>query len=370
VGRPTEVEFVTDDGELVGAEDDVIELGRERPPRWAVLLGCAAVVAGFVTLAATKSHTEPREPVHRPEAVATTTYAPFRYPGAPLQLGGQPNAVQAVIFGDRLYVLRATEVLVVAVPGGRVLARVALPWPNVIFGGAAAQLLLDPDVARLWVVGTGRSESPVLELDAATLRQRRALVEPTVVFAAAALGGHLYLATPAGLADLVPGALHTQALPAISPTIASVAVDRSRNRVLALTTPAPASILAVRDGKVTAARRIGSLVNGNIVVADRQVWLSGTGRYGALLIRLDPVTFEPLRADPVQHLGVAMLNGGARVLWVSAASDGLWCVDPVTGDTLARWPSAVAPVTSRVGEAYVIERGTVRRLALPAGCAG
>jgi hypothetical protein len=370
MGNPTEVEFVTDDGELIGAEDDVIELGRERPPRWAVVLGCAAVVAGFVTLAATKPHTGPSEPAPRPEAVSTTTYAPFRYPGAPLELGSPPNAVEAVIFGNRLYVLRPTEVLVVAVPGGRVLARAGLPWPNVNFGGAPAQLLLDPDVARLWVVGTGSSESPVLEFDAATLRQRRALVEPTVVFAAAALGGHLYLATPSGLADLLPGALHTQALSAISPAIASMTVDPSRNRVLVLTTPAPASVLAVRDGKVTAARRIGSLVNGNIVVADRQVWLSGAGRYGAVLIRLDPVTLEPVRADPVHHLGVATLNGGARVLWVSAAHDGLWCVDPVTGDTLARWPSALAPVTSRVGEAYVIERGTVRRLALPDGCAG
>jgi hypothetical protein len=370
VDRPTEVEFVTDDGELIGADDDVIELGRERPPRWAVVLGCAAVAAGFVTLAATKSHTRPSEPAPRPEAVTTATHAPFRFPGAPLQLGGQPNALQAVIFGNRLYVLRPTEVLVVGVPGGRVLARAALPWPNVILGGAAAQLLLDPDVARLWVVGTGSSESPVLELDAATLRQRRALVEPTVVFGAAALDGHLYLATPYGLADLVPGALHTQTLSAISPAIASVTVDPTRNRLLALTAPAPASVLAVRDGKVIAARRIGSLVNGNVVVSNRQIWLSGTGRYGALLIRLDPATLAPVRADAVQHVGVATLSGGARVLWVSAASDGLWCVDPVTGDTLARWPSATAPVTSRVGDAYVIERGTVRRLALPAGCAG
>jgi hypothetical protein len=366
-----EVEFLTAGGDVIGVDDDLVEMGGRQAPRWAVVLGAVAVAAAFVTLAAIKS---PPAPVVVPtDAAQTAAAVPFRYPGSPLVLGGRPDAVDLVIAGDRLYVLRPAAVSVVRLPGGRVVGSAPLTGGDAVPDGAAARLLADWDAARLWVVVPGGASSTIEEFDAVALRPTGRLVLPRAVSDAVAWGGHLYLATPAGLVDVGPAATRPHLVPGVSGPVLAVSADPRRHRLLVLAGGGRASIAAVlpdRRGGPVVERDAGELTDGRIVVVDQEIWLSGNSPAGAVLTRLEPATLAPIQSSEVRRYGSVEVAAGERVIWVSTGDGGLWCVQPGTGAVVARWPSASAPVASRYGDAYVIDRGVVRRLALPPECAG
>lgn len=79
---------------------------------------------------------------------------------------------------------------------------------------SSARLLLDPSDGRLWVIERGVRPARLLEFDAATLRPTRDVTVDVAIRDAAVMYGHLYLASSAGLDDLVLGALAWRPAPA------------------------------------------------------------------------------------------------------------------------------------------------------------
>jgi hypothetical protein len=90
-----------------------------------------------------------------------------------------------------------------------------------------------------------------------------------------------------------------------------------------------------------------------------------------VLVRLDPTTLGPIGTTmAARGGGGATVTAGERDIWVDTGGPGLWCVDADSGAILAQWPSASAPVSSRLGDAYVVVHGTVHSILLPESCNG
>jgi hypothetical protein len=359
------VEFLTDAGDVLGADDDVVELGRAQLPRWAVVVGCAAALLGFFALAALKAP----HPTTAAE-VAAPTSVPVRQLGPTLPLGAGSDAVDVLVSGDRLYVLRSEELVVVGLPADRVIR--SMPLADAIPQHESARLVIDEQSHRIWVFVEGVTSAPLLEFDATTLRSMRRLAASAAIYDAAAMDGHLYLATSAGLADVAPGAVDPVIVAALRMPIGSVAAYPAQHQILVISAASPAAVVAVSGGRVVAQHVLEGLVNGSLAVIDKAIWAGGFGTYGALLARLEPATLAAVRTSPVAaEMHGAIVAAGERSLWVvSTRGAGLWCLDPVGGEKRAFWPEASSPVASRSGVAYVVDRGRVRRLALPEGCAG
>jgi hypothetical protein len=361
------IEFLTEEGTVLNTEDDVIEFGRSQLPRWAIFIGCAAAAVGFFALAALKS------PHH--DAVSAETSVPSSAPGGQLgpalDLGEGATILDVLVSGDRLYILQPDKLQVVQGPRDRVIDSIGLVDEDVVPDGVGAQLVIDKPNARLWIVVQGVAPARLLEFDAATLRPGRRVMSPAAISAVTSMDGHLYLAGEAGMADLAHDATEPVPVPAVRGALSSVEADPARHRLLVLGASSSGTVSAVGDGRVTAQHDFGQLSKGRIAVVADQIWVGGYGPYGARLARLQPDTLAPVQISPVAAKIVgAVVTEGVNIVWVSTGGLGLWCIDPVSGLSLAVWPSGSSPVASRTGAAYVVDSETVRRLVLPKECAG
>lgn len=381
-----EVEFFTDDASVAGSDEDAVDFGTRPVPRWA-LVACVLVAVAFVTTVVTRSHptattAQPKQsspPVAAPHSVAIVGEL-----GPALQLGGSAaDALDTVLHGDLLYVLRPTGVAVVNLTTRRV-DTLPLTGEIPVAEQSSARLLLDPDADRLWVLDVGVRATHLVEFNATRMLWIRQLTVYLAVRDEAAMDGHLYLATSTGLADLAPGATQTVALPGAYGAVSAVAADPARDRILALDVSTPYTVVVVSRRGVATRRTFGFLVKGSIAVVRDAIWVGGydgraLGGYHAVVARLDPTTLAPVQTSAVAlQVDRLVVSAGARDIWVSTSGPGLWCVDASTGNVLENWPSTAAPVTSEVGwgpvnsrvsSAYVIEAGAVRPLVLT-GCAG
>lgn len=364
---PMDVEFLAEDGSVLLAEDDVVEFGGRRVPRWVVVVACALAAIALVSVVVGRS-----PPKHAAVAGISNTnpVASGRFHAALRLDGDHPNALDVLLDGSRLYVLQPTRISRIDLPSKHVADSVGLADGTASAVRSSARLLLDASAGRLWVVEPGPRPARLLEFDAATLRPTRDLTVDVAIQDAAVMYGHLYLASSGGLDDLVPGALAPMRLGAVHGSVSAVAADPARRRVLVLDDSSPVAISVMSAGRVTARRIFGKLNQGSIAVVGDDIWVAGSGDYGAVMARLDPGTLAPLQTSPVALEAKALaVSSGARDLWVSASGAGLWCLDARSGTVLVQWPSARAPVTSRTGAAYVVTKGSVVPLALD-GCAG
>jgi hypothetical protein len=363
MGAPGEVEFFVDGGaSLPALDEDSVDFGQGQVPRWAVVIVALLVAAVVAALAA--------QPQHKPAAAAPTP--------EPVISIVSPSSTSGL--GIPIPIDQATPVIDLAVsvplfllqPGHLYKITDATAFGVSLNGsgftrlGTSARLVLDAAANRVWVVEAPGGE--IIEFDARNLHRLRTMHSQDSIRDAAALRGHLYLATSSGLADVAPGASEPRILPGLSGFVASVAADPKRGRLLALVLGNGASIRQVTvAGTVSSAPGPAPVpVGGGMlrVTTDGTIWLGGFGSAidGAVLARLDPKTLKPVLGSPVaRRLGGSswIEAAGDHDIWIRSGGDGdgLWCVDGRTGGILQYWPRVQGAVTSRDGAAFVLMEG-------------
>ncbi|MFN2518472.1 MAG: hypothetical protein ABR604_05410 [Jatrophihabitantaceae bacterium] len=364
-----EVEFFTDDCTLFATDQETMDFGPRTTPRGARALAVVAVIAVASTLATKpparhSGSAKPSLPTSAPPAVG-------RIGPALRWVGGAADALDAVIHRAKLYVLRAGSISVVNVATRRVESTMQLVGNYSVAYQSVARLLFDADADRLWVVAKGEHSARLIEIEAARMVPVRGVTVRFAVQDAAAMGGHLYLATSAGLADLAPGAADSAVLPGVAGAVSAVAADPRRHRILALDTSTPGAVVVVSHGQAAARRIFGNLFQGTIAVVGDEIWVGGSASGSrAIIARLDPVTLAAVQTSSVAlRVTRVIVSPGAHSVWVSTGGRGLWCVDADNGDILEQWPSAAAPVTSEPGVAYTVDAGSIVPL-IEQGCTG
>ncbi|MEP7019373.1 MAG: hypothetical protein ABI808_01885 [Pseudonocardiales bacterium] len=387
-----DVEFFADDGSVVGSDEEAVEVGTRPVPRWALVMIGTLVATAVVGILATRPQPKAATADPKPSVPRVVTTP---HPEAIEQVGQVGQAVQvdgavvsdardAVVHRGRLYIMRFAAVAAVDLATNRV-ESVSLSGPFALAAGSSARLLLDPDADRLWVLAMGARPAELLEISASRMLPIRRLSLPLGVHDAAAMDGHVYLATSTGLADLPPGAAHAVTLRGGGGSVSAVAADPVRHRVLALDISPPyADIMVSAGGKVSRRSLGGNLIKASITVAGDAIWVGGYGGdprsgYHAIVAALDPITLTPVATSAVAlKVERVIVSRGTHDIWIGTDGPGLWCIDPYSGDVLQHWPYATAPVTSQVGRgpvqsraasAYAVYAGRLVSLVL-SGCAG
>lgn len=373
-----EVEFLPDDG---GPEHgwDVLEPRRRRKlPRWVWLIAAALVVALAVSL--TLSHQRSGHPVAVPSRSSSpspsASISSESGLGSRLPFISNTPALDVVMSGRTTWVLQSGRITVLDDLSSRRAAgsfTADLSHPN-----SQPVLLLDPAGAALWVVLEGSAPGRVIEFDAFTLRQRRALTLNTID-SAAALGGQLYIASGPRLIDIAPGAApRVVAIPRTSGLV-GVAADPTRGRLLLYDGGDPTHLWTYRPGgTLFATSRPLQFGKGSIAVAAGQIWVGGFGATSAVLLHLRAASNSPDDLTPVDTSpltgglgpGALIVASGQHVFWVrsGAGGDDLWCVDAATGHAVQHW-NIDGPVASASGASVVAASSGVFALRLGA-CAG
>ncbi len=275
------VEFDAAHRDASATGDDVIEFGRGRLPRWAValgvVLGVAAVILGLVVV---RSPGGPRAVVTERGPVPTPAPAPGTGLGARLPLPNEAS-LDVVVAGSSTWVLQP-DYLSVIVAGAR--RSVSVSGAGLSAADAAGALLLDASVGRLWLVVTGVSPCHLIEYDAASLQRLRDVSWPPSVSSAAVLGGHVYLATGSGVADLAPGAAAPQLIADSGPGAGGdvvIATDPSRARLLVIEPGYPDYPSLIRQYRASTGMSPTAVPlpfqAWSLVVADGTIWVYGIG---------------------------------------------------------------------------------------------
>lgn len=385
MARLDDVEFFADDDIAVTSDDDAVEIGTRRIPRWANAVGGALVAAIFIGIVATSPHPKERAEQSAPVVVSTADPDVTGRVGPVLHLDGPTDARAMVVHRDHLFVLRKGGVSVIALASNRatwmpLIGRYSLP------ANGSTRLLFDADADRLWVVAMGARTAQLVEFNASRMVAVRRVDVDLAVLDAAAMRGHVYLGTSTGLADLAPGAAGAVILRGTRGVMRAVAADPARDRVLAIDASPPYADIVVVSSNGTAVRRSfgGNLIKASIAVVGDAIWVGGYGGDSlggrhAIVARLNPTTLVPVATSAVA-LTVArvIVSGGTNDIWISTDGAGLWCIDPTTGEVLQHWLTATGPVVSeaahgpvqsRAGSAYAFEAGRLVTLVLT-GCTG
>lgn len=353
--------------EELPAPKDLRGLGGLRRSRlgWAVLgLAVAMLVAVTVVRVTAGGRSE------RPVALAQTPAALPSPTGSQSQTLALPqNQLLAMAAtGNGLYVLSTNPPqLTLREPHGAV-RQVRAPR-------SGFAVLDDPGKHLVWVLGRRENFGSATAYDSRSLTRRGRVLVPSLVNAAAAFRGRLWLASdagvyvvsgPTGRPTLVPGSYrYTYA----------VAADPSRNRVLAVTTGSPGQTYGInvtnlyvgRDDLVPTSRS-------SLAVVDGMAWVGGYGaaRHIRLINGLDRQ--PPLAVERKVNSGVVIWPG-QHVLWMTFGG-GVSCLDPRTGAELASWTEITGPVTSANGVVYAagptgfLAATSVVRKRLPPRCPG
>jgi hypothetical protein len=382
MARVDDVEIFADDGNAVGSDEDAVEFGGRKVPRWANVAGGALVAAIFIGIVATSPQPKPATPgpgQTAPDVVSTADPSTVGQFGPVLHLDGAADVRDAVVHRNQLFVLRSGGVSVVELAAKRV-TWMPLTGAYSVSAKVPTRMLFDADADRLWVVAMGAKAAQLVEFNASrTLTIRRVTLQ-LAVRDAAAMDGHVYLATSTGLADLAPGAAHAAALPGVDGAVSAIAADPAQERIVTLNSVGSDTVVvAVRTHGAVSRRTFGHLVNGSIAIVGDAIWVAGYDGRHSVVTRLDPTSLEGVQTSAVAPRGDRIvISPGTDDLWVSGAGPGLWCIAADTGNVHQHWPSAKAPVTSqrghgpvqsRAGSAYVIDAGQLVSLDL-AGCAG
>lgn len=406
MGGPDVVEFLSDDGPAFATDDEVVEIGTRRVSRPVlVLAGLAVSAVAVAALVAGRAHSSATHSASSPSGSSTVPSVPLPVVPAQSPAVGPPVAVPflprsgsdpvlpgsgpieaAVASGNRLYILQPGQLSLILPHGSLV---ISFDGPDQAGSGDTVQMIADG--ARLWVVTTNSATAQLIEYDANTLAELRRVAWPHPIATAAALHGHLYFSTTAGVAELAPSAARAALVPALRGYTDSMAADPRRSRLLLLDSSARAHVRAYLPGT-------GLLpVSGDVpfgkgqlaVTADGAIWAAGFGDQaagaigaggfgvqgdGAVLVPLDPRTLAPQHASPVsRQLGpgaILAAAGTADILVRSGAGgDALWCIDGDSGQQLQYWPYAAGSVTAVHGAAYVVSTEGARPLNLDT-CAG
>jgi outer membrane protein assembly factor BamB len=364
MARPDDVELLTDvalrtDGSAAPEPDDVIELGPRRAPRWVMGAVCALVLVGIVG-AVTARHASTRVASSAATALSPSL-PPVTLPAVDSELGDvlpldSKPVLDVAVSLNRTWILQSGQL--VGVPGYHRAGVRGVDFTDVM---GAVRLVLDPQADRMWLVVLQTPHGAVVEFDLA-LHRLRTTWSGAAISAAAALDGHLYLATAEGIADVAPGAREPVALPAIAGDVTDLAADRTRSRIvgLALGGLQGARVLQFTPGsRPILARRALPFAKGELAVTgDGAIWAGGYGATGAVLVRLDPASLQVTAYSEVATElgpGAQLVAAGDGAVWVRSGAGGnaLYCIDGRTGGSQQVWSSAPGAVASAAGVAYL-----------------
>jgi hypothetical protein len=354
-----------------------------RARRGVIALLCLVVAALVAVVLVNRDHAAPRRGAAPTSAGITATGSvPSTTPtvadgalGAALDVGSTDlNVLDAVASGSHLYLLlnsfRVDSVLVRALDltTDRASWSVnvgAVPFTALPF----LHLVADPSGARLWVVSEGSEPAPIRVIDTARPARGPDVAVPATIYNTAVLGGHLYLATSAGVLDVAPGASHAAALNGRTDLVTAIAADPARGRLLALDATSPVHVLAVTPGAgVRAAATLPSVGVSSIAVVAGSIWLGGYSDTGSVVVRLAPDSLTPVDVSPVSGLagpGTRVVAGQTDLFvtsGVAPAAQG-WCVDGRSGSVLTAWTGLAGAPSSAGGRVYVLTDSGVRAAA-------
>lgn len=376
------VEFLPGDGALAAAQDDVVELRPRRVPRWVLVLSGLLVVVAIAGAVVTHRHGS-KPATARPTARVSVSVAPRPAADAPTPVGarealGQPMAVGPWPAYDiqaapgALYILQLGH-LEKYVPGAIVIVDL---HGLTSAANAAGRLVLDLAAGRVWAVVEGPASGRILEFDAQTLKLLRDLTwtQPPVN-AATALGGHLYLGTDHGLADLAPDAAQPHFVAGIDGAVGAVSVAGAPARVIVFGRGSRTRTWVYGPARAAAPHSLPFGEASVAVTVNGVVWVGGFGDRSAALTSLDPSTLAPGKASGAAAKigpGAVVVAGGQDVIWVrrDVNSRALWCVDALTGRQLDYWPNVAGRVASRKGDGYLIDPTQVVHPLFLGNCTG
>lgn len=244
-------------------------------------------------------------------------------------------------------------------------------------GLTASQLLFDRITRRLWVLATTTDRSFVQAYDPDTLQPLGFALRPHAVYAAAPLGGSLYVADGTGLFRITAVGHVTAVDFPSSRDVVGLTADPTRNRMLV-------EIATAKGARLTLLGGAGSAVSAALpahlaketlaVTRAGDIWLAGFSRTGAILIRLDPTTLRRAGLSPVVLQvgpGAVLLAAGADDLLV-APGDGsgeLYCMAG-NGAQLEKWLVPAESAALAPGSGYVTVGDSLLRLHLAGPCTG
>jgi hypothetical protein len=352
---------------------------RRRHQQFAIGGAALAVVAVATTATALAVSGSPHRQL-APTGPAPTSVSPQRgSEGAPVQIGDTwYAAADTLATSSALYVLGTdpSQVVKLDAAGTRVMATADGP------AGTPSGMAIDGD--RLWVWSQNIGEVRLYNAD--SLQMLATVNAGGDFFDAVAVNGGLDYASDDGLMRLTVDGDNSKVAPVnagLGTGTYGVAVDAARHRILVGVTAATSAtpntfstrVIALDSttGAVVATSEPLGVGKESIAVVGDQVWVGGyTSGDVKRIEHLDASTLKTIGSSPVNdRVGPgAILWPGAHVLWVrSGADEGLFCVDPKSGDILEEWLSVQGPVTSTKGRAYAVV-GNVVRLNLNAACVG
>lgn len=364
------------------ALDDVVELAPRSVPAWALLAAGVCVSALLVAAVVVRARPAERPPAARePAPVATSARPlpplPVSQVGRTVRHNGDHIALDVAVAGDVLYTLRYNLLTAADAHTGNAIAQAQVRGLDYFYGGPMRHLFLDARTRTAWVLSAGVSPPRVLEFDSASLRQRRALVAPGMIYDADTMDGHLYLATSNGVAVLTPNAGSPRLVPGARGRYEAIAADPLRSRILAVDAAAPQHVLVMGpDGAPAIPIRIAQAISPSLAVVQGHIWLAGYNENGPLVWRLDPVSLRPVLSSPVTpRAGAgARLVAGDAVVWISngggARKQELWCLAADSGAIGGYWPALSGAVSSRAGLAFAVRGAEVVGLPTSLRCRG
>jgi hypothetical protein len=352
--RSGEVQFV-DDGGLAAPEDDVVQLGAGRFPRWLTLTVAAAALAAGIGFVLSRGGTTDGGSSASNAIASTSAPQQAQGVGSPFPIG-PTAAVDVAVFGGEIYVLQAGRIAAVDPLTRQVIAQASVPGAT-----SATSLRLVADAAHelLWVMTLYTVNTVISEFDARaftllhTVRWQQPLVD------AATLSGYLYFTSVAGLAVWPLGAPAPHLIAGMSTHRDEVAADPTRQRLLLVDDGRDLSSYRP-GGSASAAPPVSApVMKGDLVVVHGAIWFVGFAVTGtAVVAPVDPSTLRVgHNAGVVVDLGLGaeVAGVGADVLWVrnGSGTGALWCVDAANGKVWTSWAHVPGNVASTSHAGYL-----------------
>jgi hypothetical protein len=379
--RNDDIEFVTDSGDALPDESELLVGGSPRRPvsRRTVLGGLLAVVLVAAAGAAIRngSHNTPQ---NRPPFSATKLSvppAPNRPTASPLPADAVPLPVTGPVLdiavgGSSLYVLQPARLTVLDVHTFRELDHTELPKATL---AGYPKIVLDPTGRRVWIVTNSDAVAQIAELDGRTLNVLNTTSSTTGVDYAAAMDGVLYISSSAGISALAPNDL-TPVIVVKDRYTGPLVADPQRHRLLTVRFGQPSDVIALSVTGQPLADAPLHMTKGDVVVTGDTVWEVGFGANGAVLRTLDPATLRETSSgdlDPAFQLGAGAVvaSAGRATLWVrsgggNADQDVLWCRD-AHGEVVSWW-TAPGTVAAAQGVVFVADNGILRAIRPVGNC--
>lgn len=364
--------------EVVAAPDEELQAPARLPRSitWALAAAIIVIVAVKVSPGVSRTMAQPSSavlatpPLGRSPSPTPVVAQDVRRVSLP-----HPNPPDAIVADDRYLLTLLGNRVVRSSDNGAVLAAVVPGLTD--RRHPDARLVLDREARELWVVVPGSRTSLIASYTFPALTALTSLRLPARTGAAAALRGNLYLADPVEIERIGLDGDNTPIVLPPGETVVDMAADPSRTRIMLLTHAGAGLRLTELGANATVSRAVPhQLRNGRLAVTEAgQIWLSGFGARGAVLLRLDPVTLQTVATSPLTGRlgpGAVLLSVGARSLLV-APGDGrreIWCADDQAGAPMQTWRLAPQLGAIAPSVAYVEVDAGVDRLTLAGSCTG